>query len=68
MFFAPHMLRKDSPTNCGELGPHVDDHDGGHDQCNDVREVGRALENDCVGQLDGARVALGWNASVTADA
>lgn len=46
----------------------MDDHDGGHDQRDDVREVSRALENDCVGKLDGTRVALSRNARVAGDA
>ncbi len=46
----------------GELGAHVQDHDDGHGQREDVHGVGGALEDDGVGQLDGARIAGGHDA------
>lgn len=46
----------------------MDDHDGGHDQSDDVGEVCGALENDGVGQLNRARVTLCWNARGAGDA
>jgi hypothetical protein len=36
----------------------MNDHNNQHDQRDDVRKTSGALEDDCVGQLNRARVAL----------
>ena len=41
----------------GELAAHVQDHDDGHGEGDQVHEVDRRLEDDRVGELDAARVA-----------
>lgn len=38
------------------------EHDGSHDECDDVYEIGCALEDDGVGDLDAAGVAIGHDA------
>lgn len=45
-----------------KLGAHVQDHDDGHDEGANVGKGGGALEDDCVGHLDVARVAAGLDA------
>lgn len=45
-------------ANGGELAADVQDHDDGHDDGDDVHGRGGALEDDGVGQLDVARVAV----------
>lgn len=47
------------PTNRGEFTPHMQYHDDQHYESQDVRESGCAFEDDGVGDLDGARVAVG---------
>ena len=46
----------------GELGAHVQDHDNGHDEGDNVHGGRGALEDDGVGELDVARVAVGLDA------
>jgi len=46
------------PTDCRELAPYVQNHDHGHDQRSNVGETNCRLEDDGVGQLNGARVAV----------
>lgn len=55
------------PTDCGELGANMEDHDGSHNQRNDVGEVCGALEDGRICQLNGASVALGGNAGRAGD-
>lgn len=45
-------------TNGSELAAHVEDHDDGHGQCDDVYGARGHLEDDGVGQLDVAGVAV----------
>jgi hypothetical protein len=53
--FSTHSIVR---TNCCEFAPDVYDHDHKHDQCDNMREPGCTLENDCVCQLNRPRVAL----------
>jgi hypothetical protein len=45
----------------------VKDHDHGHDQRKNVREAGRALEDDRVGEFNRARIATGLHAIAAGD-
>ena len=45
-------------TNCRKLPPHMQHHGDRHDECHDVHGARGALEDDGVGQLNVARVAI----------
>jgi hypothetical protein len=54
-------------TDSGKLGAHVDDHDHRHDQGQNVHEVVRSLEDECVCDLNGPRVAVCLDAGAAID-
>lgn len=45
----------------------MENHDRGHPQSEDMHEVGGGLEDDGVGQLDAAGIAVGLNARLAGD-
>ena len=54
-------------TNSSKLAPHMDNHNDRHDQRENVHKIHGALEDDCVGQLNAAAIAVGLNAGLAAD-
>lgn len=46
------------PTNSSKLPPHMQQHDHRHDQRNNMHHARRALEDDGVGHLNVARIAI----------
>ena len=60
--------RHEKLTDGSELGPHVYDHDGSHDESQNVHKVGTTLEDDGVGQLNVPRITVGLDASGPSDA
>lgn len=66
------ILKRRRHTNSCELAANVDNHNDSHEKSADVGDAGSALEDDCVGHLDGARVtgrlySLGSLDTITAD-
>ncbi len=49
-------------TDRGILGPHVKNHNGRHDQGQNVHRIRGPLKDDGVGQLDATRIAIGLDA------
>lgn len=58
-------LLRGGPTNSGEFGPHVDDHDNRHDEGENVHEVVGGLEDKRVRQHQRARITLSLDATAT---
>lgn len=51
-------------TDRGKFGPDVENHDHGHRQGDDMEKGRCALENDRIGQLDIAGIAVGNDAGI----
>ena len=53
-----------SLTNSSEFRPNMENHDDGHYESENVRKVGRALEDDGIGQFNRPGIACRLNADM----